>query len=57
MAKRKEPARKQTKDGKRDRDGHFMGVHIADPAVKPRGTTVREIRRAVNAVLAKRKSA
>jgi hypothetical protein len=60
MAKRKvqaDKAREQAKESKRDRDGRFMGVRIADPAVKPRGTTVREIRRAVDAVLARRKSA
>jgi hypothetical protein len=56
MAKRKEQARKPTKEGKRDRDGRFMGVRIADPPVKPRSTTVREIRRAVATVLGRRGS-
>jgi hypothetical protein len=32
----------------------FMGIPVADPAVKPRGTTVKKIREAVAAV---RKSA
>jgi hypothetical protein len=29
--------------------GNFMGIPIADPAVKPRGTTVKKIREAVAA--------
>lgn len=49
--------RKSAKDAKRDRDGRFMDVRIADPAVKPLDTTVREIRRAVDSVLARRKRA
>jgi hypothetical protein len=60
MTKRKghaDKARKLTKEGERNRDGRFMGVRIADPAVRPRDTTVREIRRAVHAVLARRKRA
>ena len=32
----------------------FMGIRVADPAVRPRGTTVKKIREAVAAV---RKSA
>jgi predicted TIM-barrel fold metal-dependent hydrolase len=57
MSKRKQQAGKateQVREGRRDRDGRFMGVRIADPPVKPRGTTVREIRRAVAAVLGRR---
>jgi len=27
--------------------GSFMGIRIVDPAVKPRGTTVKQIREAV----------
>lgn len=60
MTKGKEHAdkvRKPSKGVKRDQDGRFMGVRIADPAVKPRDTTVREIRRAVDAVFARRKRA
>jgi hypothetical protein len=29
--------------------GTFMGIRIADPIVKPRGTTIRKIREAVAA--------
>jgi hypothetical protein len=57
MTKRKQQSGKiseHAKEAKRDRDGRFMGVRIADPPVKPRGTTVREIRRAVAAVLGRR---
>jgi len=50
-------APKARKDAKRREDGSFMGIRIADPAVKPRGTTVREIRRAVAKVMAGRKRA
>jgi hypothetical protein len=50
-------ARKSGSDAKRGNDGSFMGIRIADPAVKPRGTTVREIRRAVAKVMADRKRA
>jgi hypothetical protein len=42
--------RKPSKGVKRNHDGRFMGIRIADPPVKPRDTTVREIRRAVAAV-------
>jgi hypothetical protein len=49
---------KPSKDTQRkDGGGRFMGIRIADPPVKPRDTTVREIRRAVDAVFARRKSA
>ena len=60
MAKRKKhtgKARKPSKDAKRNDGGRFMGIRIADPPVKPRDTTVREIRRAVDAIFARRKSA
>jgi hypothetical protein len=61
MAKTKGRAGKAPKQGKTvvksGKDGRFMGVRIADPAVKPRGTTVKEIRRAVASVLARRKHA
>ena len=50
-------AAKARKYAKRAKDGSFMGIRIADPAVKPRGTTVREIRRAVAKVMAGRKRA
>ena len=33
--------------------GTFMGIRIADPAVKPRGTTVKKIREAVAATRAR----
>ncbi len=48
---------KARKDAKRGKGGSFMGIRIADPAVKPRGTTVREIRRAVAKVMAGRQRA
>jgi len=61
MAKIRDRAGKAPKQGKSvvksGNDGRFMGIPIADPAVKPRGTTVREIRRAVASVLARRKHA
>ena len=37
--------------------GTFMGIRVADPAVRPRDITVREIRRAVAKVMADRKRA
>jgi hypothetical protein len=40
-SKRRKPAK-----GK-DAPGSFMGIPIADPAVRPRGVTVRQIRKAV----------
>jgi len=60
MAKGKDRAdkvRKASKGAKRHHDGRFMGIRIADPPVKPRDTTVREIRRAVDAVYSRRKHA
>jgi hypothetical protein len=60
MAKGKDRAdkvRKPSKGVKRNHDGRFMGIRIADPAVKPVDTTVREIRRAVDAVYSRRKRA
>ena len=60
MAKGKDRAdkvRKASKGAKRHHDGRFMGIRIADPPVKPRGITVREIRRAVDAVYSRRKHA
>ena len=35
--------------------GRFMGIRIADPVGKPHGTTVKEIRKAVDTVLARKK--
>ncbi len=61
MSKSKEHIGKRRKSGKvlkaKRSEGRFMGVRIADPPVKPRGTTVREIRRAVATVLAGHKRA
>jgi|GEM_PF-4722833 len=62
MSKSRDPAgkaaRKSTRPAKREGgEGRFMGVRIADPPVKPRGTTVREIRRAVATVMAGQKRA
>jgi hypothetical protein len=60
MAKGKvrvDKVRKSSKGVKRNHDGRFMGIRIADPAVKPVDTTVREIRRAVDAVYSRRKRA
>jgi hypothetical protein len=60
MAKAKSQGSKATKAGKavkRVKDGRFMGVRIADPVVKPRNTTVGEIRKAVDSVMSKRKRA
>jgi hypothetical protein len=57
MAKAKKSAGKSSrasKAAKRVKYGTFMGVRIADPPVKPRGITVREIRRAVATVLGRR---
>jgi hypothetical protein len=57
MAKAKKSAGKSSrasKAAKRLKYGTFMGVRIADPPVKPRGITVREIRRAVATVLGRR---
>ena len=60
MAKAKKsvgkPARGK-KAAKKVKYGTFMGIRIVDPPVKPRGITVQEIRRAVEAVMARRKSA
>jgi len=42
---------------KKAKYGTFMGIRIADPAVRPRDITVREIRRAVAKVMADRKRA
>ena len=39
---------------KTDKPGRFMGVVIADPAVKPKNTTVTAIRKAVKAANQKR---
>ena len=36
-----------TKSGDKALSGSFMGIRIVDPAVKPRGTTVKRIREAV----------
>jgi len=52
----RKPAR-ASKAKKKGKYGTFMGVRIADPPVKPRGITVREIRRAVAKVMAERKLA
>lgn len=51
-----EPAKKSGKHSETvsHTDGSFMGIRIADPAVKPKGTTVRQIRKAVAAVARKR---
>lgn len=59
MAKEKRTGGKISKASKvaKSDDGTFMGIRIADPAVKPRGITVREIRRAVAKVMADRKRA
>ena len=60
MAKAKKSAGKSSrasKAAKRVKYGTFMGVRIADPPVKPRGVTVQQIRRAVEAVMARRKRA
>jgi hypothetical protein len=54
---RSDKVRKSSKGAKRNHDGRFMGIRIADPAVKPVDTTVREIRRAVDAVYSRRKRA
>lgn len=58
MDKSKEHAGRRGKSGKAPKrgsdDGRFMGVRIADPPVKPRGTTVQQIRRAVAVVLGRR---
>jgi hypothetical protein len=56
-AKRLGAKPKATKVAKRDKDGTFMGIRIADPPVKPRGVTVQQIRRAVETVMARRKRA
>lgn len=50
------PARGK-KAAKKAKQGTFMGIRIADPPVKPRGITVQQIRRAVEAVIARRKHA
>jgi hypothetical protein len=38
---------KSAKSGDKTASGSFMGIRIVDPAVKPRGTTVKRIREAV----------
>jgi hypothetical protein len=60
MGKAKDQTRKAGKTEKsraKRENGRFMDIRIADPAVKPRGTTVGEIRRAIESVLARRKRA
>jgi hypothetical protein len=60
MAKEKRSGSKPSNSGKAAKSrkgGTFMGIRIVDPPVRPRGATVREIRRAVATVLASRKRA
>jgi hypothetical protein len=54
MKKPRYPIEPTPKGGKRRKPaksknaaGSFMGIPIADPAVRPRGVTVRQIRKAV----------
>jgi len=42
-----EPKKARKTAKRKDASGTFMGIPIADPAVRPKGVTVRQIRKAV----------
>jgi hypothetical protein len=59
MAKLKRSTHRSSKGTKlyavrESKSGRFMGIRIADPVGKPRGTTIKEIRKAVDTVLRER---